>query len=167
MTEDKSFTAMLDGMSEEEQEVFLDDLTNIKREEHVQYLDKLSDDDSLRLYADHYLATDAELSSRDNDDLFENWWTATEDEIALRHVDDEEEFKPPPLFATVPMGGKITKYINQEDIDVLTTVQVTFISGLGDVGINTNLEPTEKYQARVFYDSLYNYRSTVDAKFNP
>lgn len=166
MAGDKSFTGMLDGMSEEGQEIFLDEMVRIKREEHVQYIHKLEEDHPLGSYSNHYLATNEELSLRDGNNIIYkdhlNWWTATSDEIDLR-----EEREPPLLFATIPMGGEVTKIVNGENIDVLTKVQITFISGLGDVGINTNLEPTDKYQARVHYDTLSNYRSTVDVKFNP
>ena len=144
MTEDNTtFRSILDGMSEKEQGVFLDEIVRIKEQEHADYMGTLEDDDPLKAYAAYYLRTEKEIE------------------------DDEEE--APLLFATVPMDATVPKIKNPDElIPVLTPVQITGITGFGEVMINTNLESTKNHNARVNYATLTNYRSeAVYVQFNP
>lgn len=143
MAEDKSFIGTLDSLSPEEQDEFLDELIEQFETMDREYIEALDEDDPLRVYHQYYLNPVAE-------------------------EDFDEEAEAPLLFATVPMNGKIPKILNPDElIDVLTEVQITGVTGFGEVLITTNLKPTTTRNARANYASLINYRSEVHVKFNP
>jgi hypothetical protein len=122
---------MFEAMSPEEQEVFLDTTIAEGRKYHAEFVAELEDDSPFTVYADFYL--NGERMGKDDD--------------------------IPKLFATIPMNSVIPKLKTGATIPVLTTVQITFMSGLFDVGINTNLGITDNIQVRVNYRTLTNYRS--------
>lgn len=141
MTNNKSFLETLEKLSPEDQETFLDELVVQMEEADRTYILNLDEDDALRLYHEYYV---------DNE------------------PDEDDEEEPPLLFATVPMDGVVPKILNPDElVPVLTTVQVTGITGFGEVFVSTNLKPTTTRNVRVRYESLINYRSEVSVKFNP
>lgn len=143
MAEDKSFMETMSELSPEDQEEFLDELIEQFETMDWEYIEALDEDDPLRVYHQYYLNPVAE-------------------------EDFDEEAEAPLLFATVPMNGNIPKILNPDElIPVLTTVQITGVTGFGEVFITTNLKPTETRNARANYASLFNYRSEVNVKFNP
>lgn len=98
------------------------------------YRDTLAEDDPLALYLNYFL--------RDAIDVLE---------------DENDE---PVLYATVPLGREIEAKFTK--IPALSTVRITAASVLGDVGITRNLSASRGFETRVFWDTLTDYRTTVE-----
>lgn len=106
-----------------------------------EYRDTLASDDPLALYLNYFVRNPKEKLNE------------------LEVISDEQE--EPVLYATVPLNTPAIQ-TKVGVIKPLTTVRITSASQLGDVGITTNLSASRGFETRVFWDSLTDYRVTVE-----
>lgn len=111
-----------------------DTLYDALNREFIKYYENLAEDSPLKAYIDYF--------GRPEIDIIQ---------------DSSEE---PVLYGTLlgsvecTYGSKIVKG---------STVRVTMLSEIGDIGVTTNLDALRGYNARVGLNALENYRTTEDS----